>query len=54
MKPLDRERVVEEVGLFQLLMDAGVTLEEAALTLDDVGLLDLQAYVEENFNTKEY
>lgn len=50
----DFEYVVDNVGLEQLMWDANLTERDVALHLHHCGLLDLEAYLDDPINTKEY
>jgi hypothetical protein len=48
------EEVVDQYGLLQLLVDARLTDLEVALHLHHCGLLDLEVYLDDRINTREY
>lgn len=50
----DFEFVVDNIGLEQLMFDANLTEMEVALHLHHCGLIDLETYLDDPINTKEY
>lgn len=48
------EAVVEQYGLTQLILDARLTDLEVALHLHHCGLLDLESYLDDKIDEREY
>lgn len=48
------EAVVEQYGLVQLLLDARLTEVEVALHLHHCGLLNLDVYLDDKIDEREY
>jgi hypothetical protein len=48
------EDIVDNIGLLQLMSDAGLSETDVALHLHNCGLLDLEAYEDEVIDTRVY